>query len=419
MFKRWPVLLASATSLLLAGQQIVANKCLLPVDSSSSHHFGVPWIFATVHADQAAADAEEIWEEDEEEEIRDEDDENENAVRMGHVSLFCGNGNPKLAKQVAKRLGIPLGRATVSKFKDGETNVRVEDSVRGQDVYVIQPTSPPNINDNVMELLLMISTLKRASAGRVTAVIPYYGYARQDRKREARETIGAADFAKLLESVGVDHVLAVDLHRGQIEGFFNTAVPVDNLDPRGSVLVPYLLKKDLYRPVIIAPSETGISRALQFRQELLNAGVDAGIGFVLPKDSSGSLMTADVTHHHRVLQPAQVELVGDVTGCDVILVDDMIDTGSRMCLAAETAQSNGAYRIFGVATHGLLSGGVATLEKFEKSPMTQVIMTDTISAEIPKHCSKVKYVSVSSLIAEAITRSHKRKSMSKITDRQA
>jgi ribose-phosphate pyrophosphokinase len=365
-----------------------------------------------VHADQAAADAQEIWEEEEE--------DNEATYQdMSHVSIFAGNGNSPLARKVARSLGIPLGKAIVSKFQDGECNIRVIDSVRGQDVYIIQPTSSP-VNDHVMELLLMISTLKRASAGKVTAVIPYYGYSRQDRKREARETIGAADFAKLLESVGVDHVLAVDLHRGQIEGFFDTSVPVDNLDPRSSVLVPYIMKKDLYRPMIISPSETGISRALQFRQDLMNAGLDAGIGFVVPKDSSGSLITADVTHHHRVLQSDKVDLVGVVTGCDVILVDDMIDTGSRMCLAAETARKNGAHRVFGIATHGLFSGDEATLQKLQDSSMTQVIICDTIpSKEISKKYSKIKYVSVSNLIAEAITRVHKRKSLSTITERQA
>jgi ribose-phosphate pyrophosphokinase len=357
-----------------------------------------------------AADESEVWDEEEERSLK-------GKRSLSNISVFSGNGNPKLAKSVCEKLGIPLGKAIVSKFADGETNIRIEDSVRGKDVYVIQPTCPP-INDNLMELILMISTLRRASAGKVTAVIPYYGYARQDRKREARETIGAADIARLLESTGVDHVLSVDLHRGQMEGFFDTSVPVDNFDPRGTVVVPYLFEKDLYRPVVVAPSETGIGRALSFRKDLLYAGIDAGIAFLAPKDDSGSLTTDDVAHHHRVLQTTQVNLVGEVMGCDVIIIDDMIDTGSRMALAAATAKNMGANRVFGVATHGLLSGQ-NTLKRLQESPFEEIILCDTIPkpSDLDQY-DKFKYVSVSDLIAKSISNLHKKRSLSVFTGNQ-
>lgn len=360
-------------------------------------------------ANANAADASEVWE------------DLGSLATLENVSILSGSGNPLLAQKVADKLGIKLCKASVSRFADGETNVQIEESVRGQDVYVIQPTSPP-VNDNLMELFLMISSLNRASAGRVTAVIPYFGYARQDRKREARETIAAADISRLLNAVGVDHVLAVDLHRGQIQGFFDCTIPVDNLDPKATVIVPYLLEKDLYRPVVVSPSETGTHRVQSFRKDLMQAGVDAGIAFVVPKGQRGSVVEVEDQYalgtHHRVSKHSLPELVGDVTGCDVVIVDDMVDTGSRMVLAAEAVKQAGALRVIGVCTHGLLSGREA-IETIENSQLDELVVCDTVAERLENvSSSKIKYVSVSGLIAQAIAQAHKKKSLSTIVDQE-
>merc|ERR1719215_449126 len=181
-------------------------------------------------------------------------------------ALFSGNANVELAQGIAEALGVKLGHVTASRFADGEVNVMVHENVRGKDVYIIQPTSPP-VNEHLMELLLMVSTMRRASADRITAVIPYYGYARQDRKMTARVPISAADVARLLEAMGVDRVVAVDLHCGQIQGFFGPRVPVDNLDG-GVVGINYFGNKDLHNPVIVSPDAGGVYRAKKFKEGL-------------------------------------------------------------------------------------------------------------------------------------------------------
>ena len=230
----------------------------------------------------------------------------------------------------------------VSNFDDGECNVMIQENVRGKDVYIIQPTSPP-VNETLMELLLIISTMRRASARKITAVIPYYGYARQDRKMQARVPISAADVARLLESMGVDRVIAVDLHCGQIQGFFGPRVPVDNLDG-GTVAVSYFGDMDLSNPVVVSPDAGGVYRAKQFREALAKKHeVDCGLAMI-------------VKQRVKPGEIGQMDLVGSVEGCDAIIVDDMVDTAGTLCAAAKMLKESGARRVFAFASHGVFSG---------------------------------------------------------------
>ena len=244
------------------------------------------------------------------------------------IKIFSGNANRRLAEDVVKHLGLKLGAATVSHFADGEVNVMVRENVRGKDVYIIQSTSSP-VNENLMELLLMISTMRRASARKITVVIPYYGYARQDRKMQARVPISAADVARLLEAMGVDRVIAVDLHCGQIQGFFGPRVPVDNLDG-GMVGVSYFGDMDLVKPVIVSPDAGGVYRVKQFREALAKKhDVDAGIAMIIKQREQAN-------------QISQMDLVGSVEGSDAIIVDDMVDTAGTLCKAADELKKFGA-----------------------------------------------------------------------------
>jgi len=224
------------------------------------------------------------------------------------AKLFTGNANPKLAKEIAEEIGINLGKATVSRFSDGEVNVMIHENVRGQDIYIIQPTCPPT-NENLMELLLLISSMRRASARRITAVIPYYGYARQDRKMTSRVPISAADVARLLEAMGVDRVIAVDLHCGQIQGFFGPRVPVDNL-AGGPVGVEYFAKNiKLVNPVVVSPDAGGVYRAKKFRDRLdFNYDIDSALAMIIKQRRKAGVI-------------ASMDLVGNVEGADVIIVD--------------------------------------------------------------------------------------------------
>ncbi len=239
------------------------------------------------------------------------------AVKTSGMKLFSGNANPKLAAEIAGQLGMNLGKITVSRFADGEVNVMVHENVRGKDVYIVQPTCSP-VNESLMELLLMVSTMRRSSARRITAVIPYYGYARQDRKMQARVPISAADVARLLEAMGVDRVVAVDLHCGQIQGFFGPRVPVDNLDG-GTVGVSYFGDKDLHNPVIVSPDAGGVYRAKKFREGMAQKyDVDAGLAMIIKQRA-------------RANEVDRMDLVGSVMDSDVVIVDDMIDVRSSPC----------------------------------------------------------------------------------------
>jgi len=316
----------------------------------------------------------------------------------GGLKLFSGNGNMGLSLEIAKLLGVNLGRATVSSFADGEINVAIHENVRGKDVYIIQPTCPP-VNNNLMELLLMVSCLNRASARRVTVVIPYYGYARQDRKLQARVPISAADVARLLESMGVDRVIAVDLHCGQIQGFFGPRVPVDNLEG-GIVGIDHFGGKDLHNPVIVSPDAGGVYRAKKFKEGLAYkyGWEDIGIAMIIKQRA-------------RAGSVDQMDLVGDVSDADCIIVDDMIDTAGTLCKAADVLVAKGARRVFAFASHGLLSG--PGNERIANSKLEECVILNTIPST-PQRAANEKLVelSVAPLLAQTIFNIHAKRSIS-------
>jgi ribose-phosphate pyrophosphokinase len=316
----------------------------------------------------------------------------------GGLKLFSGNGNMGLSLEIAKLLGVNLGRATVSRFADGEINVAIHENVRGKDVYIIQPTCPP-VNNNLMELLLMVSCLNRASARRVTVVIPYYGYARQDRKMQARVPISAADVARLLESMGVDRVIAVDLHCGQIQGFFGPRVPVDNLEG-GIVGIDHFGGKDLHNPVIVSPDAGGVYRAKKFKEGLAYkyGWEDIGIAMIIKQRA-------------RAGSVDQMDLVGDVSDSDCIIVDDMIDTAGTLCKAADVLVAKGARRVFAFASHGLLSG--PGNERIANSNLEECVILNTIPST-PQRAANEKLVelSVAPLLAQTIFNIHAKRSIS-------
>ena len=316
----------------------------------------------------------------------------------GGLKLFSGNGNMALSLEIAKLLGVNLGRATVSSFADGEINVAIHENVRGKDVYIIQPTCPP-VNNNLMELLLMVSCLNRASARRVTVVIPYYGYARQDRKMQARVPISAADVARLLESMGVDRVIAVDLHCGQIQGFFGPRVPVDNLEG-GIVGIDHFGGKDLHNPVIVSPDAGGVYRAKKFKE---------GLAYKYGWDDIGIAMI--IKQRARAGSVDQMDLVGDVTDSDCIIVDDMIDTAGTLCKAADVLVSKGARRVFAFASHGLLSG--PGNDRIANSTLEECVILNTIPST-PQRSANEKLVelSVAPLLAQTIFNIHAKRSIS-------
>jgi len=316
----------------------------------------------------------------------------------GGLKLFSGNGNLALSLEIAKTLGINLGKATVGRFADGEVNVRILENVRGKDIYVVQPTCPP-VNDNIMELLLMVSTLNRASARRITVVIPYYGYARQDRKMQARVPISAADVARLLEAMGVDRVIAVDLHCGQIQGFFGPRVPVDNLDG-GIVGIDHFGGKDLHNPVIVSPDAGGVYRAKKFKE---------GLAYKYDIDDVGLAMI--IKQRARAGTVDQMDLVGDVKDCDCIIVDDMIDTAGTICKAAAVLKQKGARRVFAFASHGLLSG--PGNERIAGSKMEECVILNTIPSSPQREANeKLVVLSVAPLLAQTIFNVHAKKSIS-------
>lgn len=316
----------------------------------------------------------------------------------GGLKLFSGNGNMTLALEIAQILGINLGKATVGQFADGETNVMIHENVRGKDCYIIQPTCPP-VNDNIMELLLMVSTLNRASARRITVVIPYYGYARQDRKMQARVPISAADVARLLEAMGIDRVIAVDLHCGQIQGFFGPRVPVDNLEG-GIVGIDHFGDKDLHNPVIVSPDAGGVYRAKKFKEGLMHKYEKHDIGLAMIIKQRARAGTVD-----------QMDLVGDVEDCDCIIVDDMIDTAGTLCKAANVLKAKGARRVFAFASHGLLSGPGNT--RIANSILEECVILNTIPTS-PQRTTNEKLVelSVAPLLAQTIFNIHAKKSIS-------
>lgn len=311
---------------------------------------------------------------------------------MPDIKLFAGNATPELAKRIAERLYISLSDATVGRFSDGEVQVQINENVRGADVFIIQSTCAPT-NDNLMELVVMVDALRRASAGRITAVIPYFGYARQDRRvRSARVPITAKVVADFLSSVGVDRVLTCDLHAEQIQGFFD--VPVDNVFGSPILLDDILKKTDLVNPIVVSPDIGGVVRARAVAKLLDDADM-AIIDKRRPKAN-----VAQVMH-----------IIGDVADRDCILVDDMIDTGGTLVKAAEALKERGARRVFAYATHAVFSGSAA--KNLANEALDEVIVTDTIplSAEI-RALNKVRQLTLSGMLAEAIRRISNEESIS-------
>ena len=311
------------------------------------------------------------------------------------IKIFAGNSNRPLAEAICKDIGISLGNAEVGAFSDGENFVSIYETVRGSDVFVVQSTCGP-VNDNLMELLIMIDALKRASAGRITAVVPYFGYARQDRKTKPRDPISAKLVANLITRAGADRVLTMDLHANQIQGFFD--IPVDNL--LGSpVFVDYFTQK--FAPVheqtmVVSPDVGSVARARAFAQKL-------------------DMPMAIVDKRRQKANSSEVmNIIGDVKDKHVILLDDMVDTGGSLCHAAKAlVEIGGAKSVTACASHGVLSG--PAVQRITDSVIDEVIFLDTIPAnEAAKACPKIKYLSVSHMFAEAIDRIYHESSVSKL-----
>lgn len=311
---------------------------------------------------------------------------------MPDIKLFAGNATPELAKKISERLYISLGDATVGRFSDGEIQVQINENVRGADVFIIQSTCAPT-NDNLMELIVMVDALRRASAGRITAVVPYFGYARQDRRvRSARVPITAKVVADLLSTVGIDRLLTCDLHAEQIQGFFD--VPVDNVFGSPVLLDDILKKTDLVNPIVVSPDIGGVVRARAVAK-LLNDTEMAIIDKRRPRANVSQVM----------------HIIGDVSDRDCILVDDMIDTGGTLCKAAEALKERGAKRVFAYATHAVFSG--AASQHLASDAIDEIVVTDTVplSPEM-KALGKVRVLTLSTMLAEAIRRISNEESIS-------
>ena len=302
--------------------------------------------------------------------------------------IFSGGANRRLALRICKSLNLKLGRAIVSRFSDGEVRLKIEENVRGKDVFVIQSTCPP-VNENLMELLIMLDALRRASPSRITAVMPYFGYARQDRKDQPRVPITAKLVANILDGAGANRVLTLDLHAGQIQGFFD--IPLDHLYGMNTFL-DYFKRTKTNNLVIVSPDVGGIKMARAFAKRFR-----AGLAIVDKRRNSPD--TTEVIH-----------ILGEVEGKNVILVDDIIATGSSLLEAAKALKKAGAQKIFGAITHGILSGKAA--EKINNSVIDSLVITDSIPLSSEKKSKKIKVISVGGLFAEAIKRIHQERSIS-------
>jgi ribose-phosphate pyrophosphokinase len=304
------------------------------------------------------------------------------------LRIFTGNSNIELVRKISEKLNTPIGKSVVKNFSDGEINVEIDESVRGMDVFVIQSICAP-VNNNLMELLILIDALRRASSERITAVLPYYGYARQDRKVSPRAPITAKLVADLITAAGASRILAVDLHAGQIQGFFN--IPVDHLFA-APVLLDYLkhLKNDI---VIVSPDAGGVERARAYAKRL-------------------NTSLAIIDKRREAPNVSQVmNIIGDVSGMVAVLVDDLVDTGGTLVGAAYALVEKGAKAVYACCTHPVFSG--RAVEVLEESPIKEMIVTDTIPLrEDAKACPKIRVLSISSLLAEAIRRIYKDDSVS-------
>ncbi len=335
------------------------------------------------------------------------------------IRIFSGNGNELFSHEVCAKLNVQLARAAVSQFADGEIGIQIIDSVRGKDCYVVQSLCGPNLHDRIMELLLMVSSLRRSSAARVTAIIPYMSYARQlDQNTLNRSNIGVADFALMLESMGTDHVVAVDLHRPQVAGFFPT-IPVENLDPLKAV-IPYLIQSKGLRDrptTIVAPAGVTAKRAAKFQQELQKHGVDASLAFSYIVQEKGHVGSSDNGHHGEVRANDKTDIVGLVADRDAVIVDDMIDSGSRVCSAAEALKLAGARKVYAFATHGLFSG--AALKRIRRSNLDEVVVFNTVPLAVKNQSHKIRQLSAAGLVAEPIRRLHNNRATCDVTHNYA
>lgn len=322
------------------------------------------------------------------------------------LRLFTGSAHRALAEEIAQFLGVAVSPAIVGRFSDGEIKIQVQENVRGKEVFIVQPVCNP-VNDSLTELLLMISTMKRADASRITAVIPYYGYARQDRKLVGRVPISAADVALMLEAMGVDRVIAVDLHSGQIQGFFPPRIPVDNL-ASGPVGAIYFSEKELVNPVVVASDGSGVARAKGFLEVLA--------GQAYPNTSIAMLVEERATDeggHMTEKNTVDLELVGDVKGSDCIIVEDIVDTGFTICRAAEELKKKGARRVFAFAPHGLFSGQANA--RIESSSLEQVVVTNTVPmSQETRNNPKVSQLTLAPLLAETIKRHYLHQSVTSL-----
>ena len=307
------------------------------------------------------------------------------------IKIFSGSANRPLARAICAYLGVTEGQITLRKFPDGETYCQVTENVRGSDVFVIQPTCPP-VNENLMELLLMIDAFKRSSADRITAVIPYYGYARQDRKDKPRVPISAKLVANLLSAAGTNRVLTMDLHKAQIQGFFD--IPVDHLFA-APVIIEYCARLNLPNLTIVSPDAGGAERARAYAKRL-----DAELAVVDKRRTEDG--TAEV-----------MNVIGDVNGRACILQDDIIDTAGTICKAAVALKDAGAERVLACAVHGVLSG--PAVERIEKSPIDQLIVTNSIPLQgVAQQCRKVVVLTVARLLGQAIRNIHEETSVSSL-----
>ncbi len=305
--------------------------------------------------------------------------------------IFTGNANPALAQEICDYLSMPLGRASLRTFSDGEVYVEIGENVRGADVYVIQPTCPP-VNDNMMELLIMVDALRRASARRITAVLPYYGYARQDRKVAPRVPISAKLVADIITTAGVRRVLAVDLHSSQIQGFFS--IPVDHLFA-APVTLDYLKGKFSGEVVMVSPDAGGVERTRAFAKRF-------GAGLVIIDKRRDRPNESEVMY-----------IIGDVKGKTAVILDDMVDTAGTLCKAAQALKEHGANEVHGCITHPVLSG--PAISRIKESVLESLVVTNTIPlSEEAQKVDKIKVLSVSALLGEAIRRIHDEDSVSSL-----
>jgi len=303
---------------------------------------------------------------------------------IGRLSIFSGNANPELSKGIAAELGLPLGKRSVSRFSDGEIAVELDENVRGRDVFIIQPTCPPT-NDNLMELLIMTDAMRRSSAGRVTAIVPYFGYARQDRRpRAVRGPISAKLVANMMMTAGIERVLTIDLHADQIQGFFD--IPVDNVYA-SPVLIGDIKQQNYEDLIVVSPDVGGVVRARAVAKRIGDSTDLAIIDKRRPKANVSQVMN----------------IIGDVKGKTCVLVDDMADTAGTLCKAAEALKDNGAAKVVSYVTHPILSG--PAIDRINNSVLDELVVTDTIPLnENARACERIRVLSTASVLAEAIRR---------------